>query len=335
MATRSEDNTTSHDTTGVLAIDELRGRTVYGSDGERMGVVHDVDLDEGGIGSLHVRERWMLGRTFVVPAAGLRLEEGDVHVPVTRDEIRERQRRQERAADAATGDPSTTAATATGEPVFLAGRAGARGRFGGLDLVGSLLGALVTVGSLVIVGGLLAAIFGSDPTVVDTSSDTFALVTSESMLVGGVTIFVAFLLGGIAAGRSARFDGVANGLVSVLWVLGFGVLFGALAAWIDDGYDLFVGADLPSFLTDDFAVWGSVAFAATFVLMLVGGALGGALGEAWHRRADRAMLDVVAVDPGATPVAGQVGSPAAARRDDDTQASGDVTGDRSVRRPHS
>jgi hypothetical protein len=30
--------------------------------------------------------------------------------------------------------------------------------------------------------------------------------------------------------------------------------------------------------------------------MLLGAAVGGALGEAWHRRADRAMLDVVAAD---------------------------------------
>ena len=330
MATTPQDTDATR--RGVLSVDELHGRTVYGADGERLGVVHDVEVgDDGSVGSVHVRDRWMLGHRYVVPSNGMRLEEGDLHVPVTREQLQSAQRHEGRDGDAGRVD----AAESMAAPVFLAGRAGARGRFGGLDVVGSLLGALVAIGSLVVLGGLLAAIFGADPTVIDTSFDSFDLVTTTSMLVGATTIFVSFLLGGLAAGRSARFDGVANGLVMVLWVLGFGVLFGALTAWADDGYDVFGTAGLPSFTTDEFAVWGSAAFAVAFVLMLVAGALGGALGEAWHRRADRAMLDVVDVDRGASVAPGQVGSPAAPRPvgDDATTASSDDSIDRSDRRP--
>jgi hypothetical protein len=96
-----------------------------------------------------------------------------------------------------------------------------------------------------------------------------------------------------------------------VWVLAIGVVLAAIGAWVGDQYNVYASAGVPSFTTESFALWGSVAFAAALVLMLLGAALGGALGEHWHRRADRAMLDVVAVDEGATTSTGQVGSPVA------------------------
>jgi hypothetical protein len=233
----------------------------------------------------------------------MRLVDGLVYVSTTRQAVLDREQVAREA------DPATTAAaraSATGTaPTIISGNTGARGRYGGLDLPGSLVGALATVGCLVLIGGLLAAIFDVEPTVIDTNLGTFALVTSGAMLAGFATIFLSFLVGGWATGRSSRFDGVANSFVMVLWVLGLGVLLGALGAWANDRYDLYVNADLPSFQTDDFAVWGSVAFVVAFVLMLAGAALGGAIGEAWHRRADRAMLGVVAVPTeGSAPVQG-------------------------------
>lgn len=297
MTTRDQEQATT--TTTVMSVHDLRGRPVWTQSGERLGVVRDVQLGpDGQVEALHVRERWMFGHQHEVSAAGMRIDQGDVIVPDTalRKDVEE----------SATGTVAPAPARST---VLLAGRDGARGRFGGLDIVGSLFGALVAIGALVVVGGLLAAIFGTDALVIDTGYDTFALVTDETMLVGAVTVFVAFLLGGWCAGRSARFDGVANGLVTVLWVLVIGVVFGALGAGLGDEYDVYVEMDLPSFVTDDFSVWGSAAFVVAFVLMLVAGALGGALGESWHRRADRAMLDVVAVDDGADAATGHVGSP--------------------------
>jgi hypothetical protein len=111
-------------------------------------------------------------------------------------------------------------------------------------------------------------------------------------------------------------------------VLLIGVVLGGLGAWLGDEYDVFANVDLPRFTTDEFALWGSVAFAAALVLMLLGGAIGGLVGEAWHRRADRAMLNVVPVGAGATTVPGQVGSSGAAAQpvavDDTARRSDDV-----------
>lgn len=283
MATRVQDSTT----TTVMSVHDLRGRPVWTEGGERLGVVRDVLLGaDGHVETLRVRDRWMFGPVRDVSAAGMVVDQGDAVVPDAASTVVEAE--DERAHGTHLTTPRTGRST-----VLLSGREGARGRFGGLDLLGSLFGALATIGSLVIVGGLLAAIFGTDALVVDTSLDSIDLVTDEAMLVGAATIFLSFLIGGWAAGRSARFDGVANGLMSVAWVLLLGLGLGALGAFVGDEYDVFVGAGLPSFETDELATWGIVAFLAAFALMLVAAALGGALGEAWHRRADRSMLDVV------------------------------------------
>lgn len=277
----------------VIPVGELHGRTVWSESGERIGVVRGVHQDdEGRVVALDVRERWMLGPHHEVPASGMRMDDGDIIVaasatPVDTD-------RTERTGRTVQRRRVGSFALA---PVLLAGREGARERFGGLDIVGSLFGALVTIASLVLVGGVLAAIFGSDAAVaIDTSLDSLEAVTTEPLLIAAATIFVSFFLGGWAAGRSARFDGPANGVVTVVWVLAIGVALGTLGAVLGEEYDVFANNELPTFATDEFALWGSAAFAVTLVLMLIGGALGGALGESWHRRADRSMLDVVSVD---------------------------------------
>ncbi len=279
----------------VMPLGELHGRPVWTEAGERIGVVRGVEQDDDGrIVSLEVRERWMLGPIHEIPATGMRIDQGDIIVPASIGLVDAEVA--ERAGDAVDRRSERDLAHA---PVLLAGREGARSRFGGLDLVGSMFGALVAIACLVLFGGVLSAIFGSDAATVDTSLTTFGAVTSESMLVGGATIFLASFVGGWAAGRSARFDGVANGLLTVAWVLAIGLVLAAAGRWLGNDYDVLAASDAPRVATDGFAVWGSVAFVAALVLMLLGGALGGALGESWHRRADRTMLDVVTVDEGA------------------------------------
>lgn len=280
----------------VMPVGDLQGRVVWSESGERVGTIRAVNTDaEGRIISFDVRERWMLGAHHQVSAAGMRIDDGDVIVPTSAVDSmpkRTRQRQVDRVGEGRAG----------AMPLFLAGREGARGRFGGLDLIGSFFGALVAVAGLVLVGGLLAAAFGVGPLDVDTSLASLEALLDEAMLVGAAALFVSCFLGGWCAGRSARFDGVGNGLMVVVWLLAIGAAVAALGAWLGDEYDVFATTGLPSFTTDEFQFWGLVAFASALVLMLVGAALGGLLGESWHRRADRAMLDVVSLgdDPAST-----------------------------------
>jgi hypothetical protein len=215
--------------------------------------------------------------------------------------------------DRATPAMQSAVAGTRSMPVMLAGRNGARGRFGGLDLLSSFFGALVTIAGVLIIGGVLAAIFGTAaPTQFDTSLASLEDLFDEALLIGGATLLVSSFLGGWATGRSARFDGIGNGLMSVVWVLVIGLALGAAGAWVGDEYNVFAGAELPTVTNDELAMWGIATVVGALALMLLGAALGGALGESWHRKADRAMLDVVSVDDDdATRSTGQVGSPVA------------------------
>lgn len=289
---------TTQDSGVVMPVSELHGRTVWNEAGERLGVVRNVNVDDDGrITSLDVRDRWILGPSHHVPAGGMRFEDGDVIVPASI--LRRR--------DGASGEPvqdrdhvvanhdAVAKRAASPSPVLLSGATGARSRFGGFDLVGSFLGALAIVGSLVLLGGLLGAALGAEPAIVDTSTGSLEELGTLALIVGAVTLFLSCLLGGWTAGRASRYDGARNGMASAVWVLAFVALFAALGTWLGEQYDVLAGVDLPSFTTEQFALWGSIALAATILIMLLGGALGGMLGAAWHRRADRAMLDVVDV----------------------------------------
>jgi hypothetical protein len=297
----------------VMPVSDLHGRTVWSDGGQRIGTIREINTDdEGRIISFDVRERWFFGAHHEVPAADMRLDGGDVVVPMSA--IRTMHTREARMRDVrGRDDDAVETPTRSTSPVLLAGREGVRARFGGLDLLGSLFGALVTIASMVLIGGVLGAIFGSDPANVDTSFGALDDLLDEALLVGAATLFVSSFLGGWCAGRSARYDGIGNGLMSVVWVLAIAVGIGALASWIGDQYDVLVNANLPTFTNDEFALWGIVGLAVALGLMLLGAALGGALGESWHRRADRAMLDVV-------PLGARVG-----RVDDDDAVVADTT----------
>jgi hypothetical protein len=296
MATQSET-----DMRTVMPVQELHGRVVWDEAGEKLGVVHDVVTDEHGkIDALELRSRWMFGPHRHVAASGMRLEGGDIVVPVGaagRFEARDR------AATPLAGAAALGTSTPTAQPVLVSGRAGARGRYGGVDLLGSLFGALVAFASLVIIGGVLTVLFDVDLASYDTSVDSWSDVFNEAAIIGGVTIFLAFLLGGWAAGRSSRFDGVANGLLVTAWFLGIGLVLGAIGAWADDKYDIYRAGNLPGYANDSWALAGTVGVVVGILLMLLGGVVGGMIGEGWHRRADRAMFDPVGVAEDDTTVA--------------------------------
>lgn len=302
---------TSGSTEAVIPLNELHGCPVWTESGERLGTVRNVDTDaDGRIVSLDVRDRWMFGSHHIVPAQGMRMQDGGIVVPTASAvDVNAVDSRRDVLRDT-DGDVGVERSRAVA-PVFLAGREGARRSFGGLDLVGSFFGALVTIASIVLIGGLLAAIFDTQVAAFDTSLDSFDAVTASALLVGAATLFLSCFLGGWAAGRSARFDGPGNGLMSVVMVLVLGVVFAALGANVADKWDIFAGADFPTFVSDDYALWGTIALGVALVLMLLGGALGGALGESWHRRADRAMLDVVS--PSGATTTDRVGSPVASQ----------------------
>jgi uncharacterized membrane protein len=173
----------------------------------------------------------------------------------------------------------------------------ARERFGGADLVASLLGMLAGLGTLVFLAALFAA--GAANVELQTNLLNQEGTLDEIEIVGAIAAvavaFVSFLVGGIAAGRIARFDGGMNGLGAGLWFLLLVAVFGALGAWVGEEYNAFAVADLPNWVSqidvDDVTSAAFIMTAVFAAVILLGGWLGGRIGVSHNRKVDAAILE--------------------------------------------
>jgi hypothetical protein len=167
-----------------------------------------------------------------------------------------------------------------------AGIAVAHDRFGGIDIPASLVGMLTALSTALILAGLLGAVVGAVD--YETGLESSATEIAVGTVIAGVAVvFAAFLVGGWAAGRMARYDGARNGFAAGIWTL---ILAGILTGpgWISGDYDVFRNVDLPQwFSTEDFTTRAIIGGLAAVVAMFVGGIIGGYFGERYHRRADR------------------------------------------------
>jgi uncharacterized membrane protein len=166
----------------------------------------------------------------------------------------------------------------------------ARERFGGIDIPASIVGMLTALSTTLILAGLAGAAVGAVG--YQTGLEESAEDLSTWSMIGGVAIlFVAYVVGGWAAGRMARYDGARNGFATGVWTLIFAGILAALGAWVDSEYDVFRNVELPQwFSTDAFTTAAIISGVAAIVAMFVGGVLGGIWGEYYHRRADRTIV---------------------------------------------
>lgn len=167
-----------------------------------------------------------------------------------------------------------------------------RERFGGGDIVAAVLGMLAALGSLVFLGALIAAGNASisyQPNLVDIDGNLDAIDVVGSVVALGV-VFVAFLVGGFAAGRIARYDGGLNGFGSGLLFVLLVAVFAGLGTWVGTEYNAFAGAELPNWIAqldaNDLTLKAGAAAIGGVVAACLGGYVGGLAGESFHRRAD-------------------------------------------------
>lgn len=292
MARGMHETTRTVAETGLaLPVEELRGREVWTESGDRLGTLRGFDTDDAGrIVALDVRHGWMFGHHHEVDATDMRMEGGDIVVP----DVAVRDMDATRPATA-TATPPTAARAGSSEPVLIAGRDGARSYYGGLDPAAGLIGALVAIASFVLVGGLLAVIFDTAVLALDSAATSWDVLTADAMLVGAAALAVAYLLGGWAAGRSARFNGAVNGASVVLWTVVLGIAFAIAGTLFGSEYDLFNAADLPQLDWSDVGIAGVVGMLIGLAIMFACSMLGGLVGSLRNHRVDRRMLDVVEV----------------------------------------
>jgi hypothetical protein len=177
--------------------------------------------------------------------------------------------------------------------------------FGGMRWGSAFFGWLVAMGIAVIVLAVLAAagvaLGLTDQLPAGEELESTAQANAEELGIGGAlalmgVLFVAYLAGGYVAGRMARFDGAVQGLG--VWVIGLLMTVVAAVAGAVAGaeYNVLNRLDLPRIPIDegDATVGGVLTLVAVVLLTLLGAALGGRLGEAYHRRIDRRTDELVA-----------------------------------------
>jgi hypothetical protein len=169
-----------------------------------------------------------------------------------------------------------------------------REAYGGVDWLASFIGsvfALVCGGILLSFSGYLLGFLGftlnrEQPFTLDT-----ALIAG--LVVIGLVLFLAYFLGGYVAGRLARFDGGRNGAATVLWGILLYFIFalfgtflpGPLSELLQGFGRNSVQPAIASLTEAGLAGLGIVIGA--LLLELLGGFLGGRLGNSYHTRIDQ------------------------------------------------
>ena len=196
------------------------------------------------------------------------------------------------AGEAAGSEPILTAATALSMQ---------KSRYSRMHLLPGLLGWLITISLMD--GGLWAiqswlTLTGQSESI-EYSSVVSRLFSGASNAVPvavalSVLIFFAYLVGGYAAGRMARFAGAKQGIAVWLWQI-MALILGSLATFLAP--QLFqngvASLSLQKLIAGDFAN-GLLAVLLVLSLSFLGAILGGLLGRLYHRRVDKYPSDQMA-----------------------------------------
>jgi len=201
-------------------------------------------------------------------------------------------------------DPRPVTAPGTGAPAQTAPdrrtvQIRQRERFGGIKVGSAFFGWLTATGLAVILIVLLTAAGVGLGWVDQASASQPGTDRARTLgLVGGIVLlvilFVSYSAGGYVAGRMARFNGAKQGLVVWLWgVVTTGVIV-ILAAVARPTSDVVAGLDIPAFVNSALGLATGLGILAAALVALIGAIIGGLVGMRFHRRVDRAALDVVA-----------------------------------------
>jgi hypothetical protein len=163
---------------------------------------------------------------------------------------------------------------------------------GGISAGAILTGVVVGFGAMfllsALVGGILAAT-GIEASEINAGAGAKGVVASVAIV---LALFLAYLWGGYTAGRMGRGAGLINGfLVPVVALIVAAIVAAAVnamgaAANLNLPFD---ESQLP-IEGDNLADFGQWVGIASLIAMFVGGILGGVLGQRWHTRLERRIL---------------------------------------------
>lgn len=175
--------------------------------------------------------------------------------------------------------------------------------YGGIKIGSAFFGWLTATGTAVLLTALAAAagaVFGLNATTDTQDAVSQATENAGTIgIVGGivllVVLFVAYYCGGYVAGRMARFDGAKQGVAVWLWAVVIAILLALLGLVAGSQYNVL--SELNAFPQipvsgNDLTTGGVIALVAAAIVSLAGAVLGGLAGMRFHRKVDRAGLDV-------------------------------------------
>lgn len=169
-------------------------------------------------------------------------------------------------------------------------------RFGKGDFLASVTGMLAGLGTLVFLSALFAAGAASIDFQINliNAEGTLDETNVLGLVIAAIVVFVSFLVGGFAAGRMSRYSGGVNGLGAGLWAILLVAIFAAAGAWAGAEYNAFNGSNLPNWFAqvdvDELTLTAVLATVIMVAMTLLGGYVGGRIGELYHHRVDAAIV---------------------------------------------
>lgn len=164
-------------------------------------------------------------------------------------------------------------------------------------IVASLMGMLAGLGMLVLTTAALTAgglILNLELGLVITGDVQVGSIIG--LAIAAIVIVASTLIGGFVAGRMARDRGFAAGIGSSICLTLVLAVFAALALWVAAASNALDGLDLADRLSDvtttDLATAAGITGGGLFIIALLGGSLGGRLGETERKRPAEKIVDI-------------------------------------------
>jgi hypothetical protein len=174
-----------------------------------------------------------------------------------------------------------------------------RDEFGGINWGAAFFGWVVALG----IGVLLTAIVAAAGAAVGLTDAAQSQASSPAVdtldIVGGALLIVialiAYYAGGYVAGRMSRFDGARQGFAVWVFAVLVTLILAAAGAILGDQYNVFDNLNLPRIPSNagDLTTGAGITLAAIVLGSLLAAVIGGKVGQRYHRRVDRAGLDVI------------------------------------------
>ncbi len=299
--------------------DSFEGRMVLDRDGNKIGKVREVYLDDQSD-----RPKWgvvkagRIAKRRFFPLTDVDSSGEDLKLSITKDRIDaapevaegehlspELESRLHRHYDGGGGDgPRRGSQSDTdrddnrsggvGQGTMAAARASQRDQFGGFNLGAALLGWLVAGGIAAILTAIISGA-GAAIGLTKVSDSTAQSNAGTISIIGAVVLLlvlaIAYYVGGYNAGRLSRFDGGRQGLG--VWLVGLVItlVLGAAGALFGSQYNVLQKLDVQPRVPvheGSFATGGLIALAAVIVITILAAILGGKAGERYHKKVDRA-----------------------------------------------